>query len=347
MDFINKALEDGKTILSEHESKLFLQSYGIPVTREKEASNKEVLLEAISEIGFPLVLKGCGSDLSHKTERNLVHLDIRSRDEALGAFDVIYGEVEKEGGAVLVQEMVKGTRELVMGLTRDRQFGPCVMFGLGGIFTEILKDIKPANCWEENYNIDDLNSVQTTINNKRYSQYKIYQATYYPLNTEDISIPSVPFKMIKYKVAKNPSFFGRNRQEDFKTFYSKPRVVRVVELPPHPLMNVVSVGNYSLEEELSSTNLQTGNSFTYNFKIIGEGNISAIEKPNLVSDAFFEFYPPNIRQDVNRGNNRVTGSKAFSYYIIPNEPGSFELGEYFQWIYFNTTKDDVSEFASR
>jgi acetyl-CoA synthetase (ADP-forming) len=141
MDVINKALEEGKSTLSEHESKQFLQFYGIPVTREKEASNKEDLLEAIRDIGFPLVLKGCGSDLSHKTERNLVHLDIRSRDEALGAFDEIYGEVEKEGGAVLVQEMVKGTRELVMGLTRDRQFGPCVMFGLGGIFTEVLKDI--------------------------------------------------------------------------------------------------------------------------------------------------------------------------------------------------------------
>ena len=138
---ITKALEEGQSMLSEHESKLFLQSYGIPVTREKEVSNKEALLEAVQDIGFPLVIKGCGSDLSHKTERNLVHIDIRSQDEALGAFDVIYGEVEKEGGTVLVQEMVKGTRELVMGLTRDRQFGPCVMFGLGGIFTEILKDI--------------------------------------------------------------------------------------------------------------------------------------------------------------------------------------------------------------
>jgi acetyl-CoA synthetase (ADP-forming) len=141
MDLITKALEEGKSLLSEHKSKLLLQSYGIPVTREKEVSNKEALLEATLDIGFPLVMKGCGSDLSHKTERNLVHLDIRSRDEALGAFDVIYGEVEKEGGTVLVQEMVKGTRELVMGLIRDRQFGPCVMFGLGGIFTEILKDI--------------------------------------------------------------------------------------------------------------------------------------------------------------------------------------------------------------
>ncbi|MFC2126493.1 BatD family protein [Bacteroidota bacterium] len=213
--------------------------------------------------------------------------------------------------------------------------------------SDILKNIKPANSWEENYNIDDLNSVKVSINNKQYSQYKIYQATYYPLNTEDIDFPSVPFKMIKYKVAKNRSIFGRNRQEDFKTYYSKPRTVKVVELPPHPLKDVVSVGNYKLDEELSSTYLKTGNSFTYNFKIIGEGNISAIEKPNLDSDAFFEFYPPNIRQNVDRGNNRVTGSKAFNYYIIPNEPGNFELGDYFQWIYFNITRDEYDTLQSQ
>lgn len=141
MELITRALEQGRSKLSEHESKQFLQSYGIPVTREKEVSDKETLLDAITDTGFPMVMKGCGADLSHKTERNLVRLDIRSQEEALGAFDEIYSEVEAEGGAVLVQEMVKGSRELVMGLTRDSQFGPCVMFGLGGIFTEILKDI--------------------------------------------------------------------------------------------------------------------------------------------------------------------------------------------------------------
>ena len=141
MELITRALEEGRSKLSEHESKQFLQSYGIPVTREKEVTDKEALLAAITDIGFPMVIKGCGSDLSHKTERNLVHLDIRSREEAFGVFDEIYGEVGEEGGTVLVQEMVKGSRELVMGLTRDQQFGPCVMFGLGGIFTEVLKDI--------------------------------------------------------------------------------------------------------------------------------------------------------------------------------------------------------------
>jgi acetyl-CoA synthetase (ADP-forming) len=141
VEVIKKALADGRRTLTEYESKQVLRKYGIPVTREIEVDNRESLIEAIGEIGFPLVLKGCGPSLSHKTERNLVHVDIRNEKEAAAAFDRIMKEVKKEGGTVLIQEMVKGRRELVVGLTRDIQFGPCVMFGLGGIFTEILKDI--------------------------------------------------------------------------------------------------------------------------------------------------------------------------------------------------------------
>lgn len=201
--------------------------------------------------------------------------------------------------------------------------------------SDILKELKPANCWEENFNIDNLNGEPVTINNKRYSQYKIYQATYYPLNLDPISFPSVPFKMIKYRVAKNPSLFGRSRQEDFKTYYTKSQKVFVKELPLHPLKEKVSVGNYRLKEEISDKDLVTGRSFNYTFSIIGEGNISAINRPEPQSDNILEFYPPNIRQNINRGNNRVTGNKSFNYYIIPNEPGEHKLTKYFKWVFFN------------
>jgi hypothetical protein len=141
--------------------------------------------------------------------------------------------------------------------------------------------------------------------------------------------------MIKYKVAKNPSFFGQNRKEDFKKFYTKPKKVKVKELPPHPLQDAVAVGNYQLDERIRSTDLETGQSAGYNFNIFGEGNISAIEKPVTLSDDHFEFYAPNVRQDITRQNNRVTGTKSFSYFMIPKEPGQYKLGDYFHWIYFN------------
>jgi len=140
MKIIEKALEEGRSTLSEYESKQVLSDYGIPVTKELLAKDLKGLMDATREIGFPLVLKGCSSDIAHKTEEGLIKVDIRSNEEAVSAFSEILARMGT-GTNVLVQEMVKGHRELVIGLTRDPQFGPCVMFGLGGIFTEILKDI--------------------------------------------------------------------------------------------------------------------------------------------------------------------------------------------------------------
>ncbi len=85
-------------------------------------------------------MKGCAAEIAHKTERGLIRVDIRNEDEARTAFEEITSVMDDAQKAVLVQQMVKGQRELVVGLTRDPQFGPCVMFGLGGIFTEILED---------------------------------------------------------------------------------------------------------------------------------------------------------------------------------------------------------------
>jgi len=141
MKIIEKALKEGRTTLSEYESKQVLAFYQIPVTREILVKDVKDLNKATQEIGYPLVIKGCSSMISHKTEKDLIKIDIRNNNEAGSAFEEIITSMDSADKAVLVQELVKGKRELVVGMTRDAQFGPCVMFGLGGIFTEILKDI--------------------------------------------------------------------------------------------------------------------------------------------------------------------------------------------------------------
>lgn len=208
-------------------------------------------------------------------------------------------------------------------------------YELGKQLADLLKKIRPSTCWEENFNIENIEGEPVMIGDRGYTQYKIYQATFFPLNTKTIEFPSVGLEMIKFRVAKNPSFFATNRQEDFKTFYSKPKKILVKELPPHPLKDVVAVGNYQMEEKLVSTNIETGQSVAYDFNVFGEGNISAIEKPNVNLDANFDFYEPNVRQNVNRENGRVTGNKLFSYFIIPKEPGNYNLGDYVNWVFFN------------
>ncbi len=224
---------------------------------------------------------------------------------------------------------------------------PLQFYNLEKQVPEILKKIKPVNCWEENFKIENIEAESVNIQGKNYLQYRIYQAAYFPLNTESVKFPSVGLEMIKYKVAKNPSFFGQNRQEDYKTFYTKAKIVRVKDLPPHPLKDAVAVGNYRLDEKIRSTNLETGQSTAYEFNIYGEGNISSIDKPRVNKDGDFEFYEPNVRQDVNRQGNRVSGTKSFSYFMIPKEPGQYKLKDYIQWVFFNTNSKKYDTLKSK
>ena len=217
---------------------------------------------------------------------------------------------------------------------------------LGKQINDIVKKIKPANCWEENFNIDNITGEPITLGDKQYTQYKIYQAAFFPLNSEDLEFPVIPLEMIKYKVAKNPSFFGRNKQEDFQTFYTKAKKVVVNELPDHPLRESVSVGNFKLRENIDKTTIKTGESFNFNFDIGGRGNISGINPPTPPVSESLEIYDPAVKQNVKKGNGRITGTKAFQYYGVPNEPGDYNLSDYFEWVFFNTSTGRYDTLAS-
>lgn len=232
-------------------------------------------------------------------------------------------------------------------LVADNNRAPMQFYDLGRQLSDILKKLKPANCWEENFNIENIEGESIEIGGKGYTQYKIYQAAFFPLNNTTVEFPSVGLEMIKFKVARNPSFFGQNRKEDFKTFYSKVKKVKVKDLPPHPLKDVVAVGEYRMDERLNEVRLNTGQSVSYDFNVYGEGNISSVEKPVLRRDDNFDFYEPNVKQSINRNQGRVTGSKSFSYFMIPKEPGSYNLGDYFQWVFFNPSSKKYDTLRSR
>jgi succinyl-CoA synthetase beta subunit len=137
---IAAAVSRGQRALSEYESKLVLQAYGVPVTREKLVNSRAGALDAAGEIGYPLVLKACSPDLMHKSEGGFVLVGLANEAALLEAYDKLTARLQGMTADVLVQEMISGNRELVVGMNRDPQFGPCVMLGLGGIMTEILKD---------------------------------------------------------------------------------------------------------------------------------------------------------------------------------------------------------------
>ena len=224
---------------------------------------------------------------------------------------------------------------------------PLSFHDLGSQLGKIVKELKPENAWEENFEIANIQREDVKINGKSYARYKLYQARYYPLNAKPVTFPRVGLKMIKYKVAKRPSFFGRRQEEDFKTYYTKPKTVQVKELPPHPLKEQVSVGDYQLREQLSTNNLETGNSFSYSFSIVGQGNIAAIREPELPPMDSLTLYEPNVSQNTRKDGGTLIGVKQFSYYGIPNEPGVYHLGNYFSWIYFNPRLQNYDTLRSK
>lgn len=137
---IATAIAENRKNLSEFEAKQLLGCYGIPVPEERLAQSAEETAEAASAIGFPVAVKGCHPDILHKTEAGLVHLNIADRESAERAFSAIQ-DAAGRSVPVLVSKMISGSRELLIGLTHDDQFGHCVAFGVGGIFTEALKDV--------------------------------------------------------------------------------------------------------------------------------------------------------------------------------------------------------------
>jgi acyl-CoA synthetase (NDP forming) len=136
-------MKESTSTLSEFDSKQLLAGYGIPTTREGLAQNADEAVAKATALGFPVVVKLCGARIAHKTERDGIRLGLFDAAGVRQAAEELLALVTEEDGDVslLVSEMVKGRRELIAGLVRDPQFGPCVMLGLGGILTEALGDV--------------------------------------------------------------------------------------------------------------------------------------------------------------------------------------------------------------
>lgn len=138
---VEKAKREGRSALTEAESKQVLMCYGVPVVEEGVAKTAGEAVSLAEKIGYPVVLKGLGAKLTHKTERGLVRLNIGTGEDLLAAAEAVARAAGDDLEGYLVQPMIGGRREFVAGLFCDPQFGPVVMFGLGGVFTEALDDV--------------------------------------------------------------------------------------------------------------------------------------------------------------------------------------------------------------
>jgi acyl-CoA synthetase (NDP forming) len=134
----------GPVALDEFQAKKILTSYGIPVVGERLVADAEAAVEAARSIGYPVVLKGVGRRLLHKTEMGLVHLHLTDDRAVRQAVEAIRAGAGDRLEGLLVQPYITGQRELMAGIFRDAEFGPVVMLGLGGVLTEALADVVMA-----------------------------------------------------------------------------------------------------------------------------------------------------------------------------------------------------------
>jgi acetyltransferase len=137
------ARKAGRTMLSAREVSEVLLAYGFPLAPSVPCGSAAEAIEAAHTLGYPVVLKAVSDAIVHKSDVGGVKLDVRNADEIARAFDEVFTRLKSKDAKlkIAVQRMIAGGRETILGMTRDPQFGPVLMFGLGGIFVEVMKDV--------------------------------------------------------------------------------------------------------------------------------------------------------------------------------------------------------------
>ena len=141
-EFLQNKLNSNQTVLTEFESKKLLQEIGIPIPEQKLTSSKDETVSASESIGFPVALKLMAEDIIHKSDTGAVKLNLKSKEEVGNAYEELMKIPSEKQKMISVQKMApEPITELIIGMTTDAQFGPALMFGIGGILVELLEDV--------------------------------------------------------------------------------------------------------------------------------------------------------------------------------------------------------------
>ncbi len=145
-EILDQARQEKRSVLTEIEAKQILMQSGINCTDTQLAETKEAAVELSEKFGYPVVLKVSSVDISHKSDAGGVKVNLKTKAEVENAYDAILESCKAavpdaniEG--VSVQPMGKAGTEVIIGMIKDASFGPVIMFGLGGVFVEVLKDV--------------------------------------------------------------------------------------------------------------------------------------------------------------------------------------------------------------
>ncbi|WP_182411895.1 BatD family protein [Adhaeribacter radiodurans] len=211
----------------------------------------------------------------------------------------------------------------------------------------LFKQMKQPNVWEEAFEQTEILPDSVQVSKVPYLRYKLYEAVYYPLNTQNLIFPALSLKMVKYTTAEDATFANEKRQSEIKEFTTEPESIQVKPLPAHPLRESVPVGLYRLDETIDRSLISLNQAVNYSFAVIGEGNIAGLPNPTLQNQAALEIYPPQIKENLLRQRERISGSKRFLYSIVPKAPGTFPLSRLLQFVYFDPVREQYDTLTSK
>lgn len=202
----------------------------------------------------------------------------------------------------------------------------------------LIQQIRPRNCWEENFNLQVERVLQVTFRKKKYTEYRFFQATYFALEARTIQIPAVRFSVLKR---------GRSKEKIPFWLSSPAFAIQPKAIPKHVLSGKVPVGRYTLSEELDRSSAQTGDRIIYRTNVLGDGNSILWDSKVAASDYFLSFNLLSTERSAFPFKGQMLGNKSDVIRIIPEQAGKFVLGKYFSWIYFNVDKARFDTLRSK
>lgn len=201
-------------------------------------------------------------------------------------------------------------------------------------YPEFMKQLRQKDAWEEAFEpTTEIKPDTVIIREKRFLKYNLFRKILYPLSSKTLTFQKVSLTM---GLRLEPATTASNTPPlDLFTFNSRPKIVNVKPLPPHPLRDIVPVGQFYLKENINRLNFKAGQSFTFSIEIAGVGNMEAILPPVVPLTPGLEVYPPETKITRSLVGGVLEGTKTFRYNILARQPGQYDLGKLFGLVYFN------------
>lgn len=212
-------------------------------------------------------------------------------------------------------------------------------YHLADQLSRLTKTIKPADCWEESFNIEEVKPASVRLNGRSYTAYKIFEASYFPLHPGPISWPAMTLDMQRHKPGDD------DNEPELVTYKTTPRQLRVQALPAN-VPQGLPVGQFSLQEEISNNRLGTNQSAVYRLTISGYGHPGMMPEP-VITEGKASLLQQDRQLKLQHQDGKLYTQLTLTYAVVPAGKGMVPLSELIQISYFNTQTKQVEQLQPR